>query len=360
MKPAQPTTGKKHTENLCKYRRIKRRGNRREGIGEKNQSLTSDGLKLQISTCVLPPRLHMIAHVCSVYATFHTLSHGSLISLTYSNFPPIPPPALTAAVGAPPRASPRNSNSRMRPSFPPVTRNRESNWRPVTELSWAASRWTIENDFGCGEAILGGVEDLERDVCRRRVVELMGMLVSEEVDGAAERRIGADGGDSVEERVEGEEGEVEGIENMITRPSDPPVTRMLFKSCTWHTSAVWPCKRAEQALEGCKYNLQRKYKVRGLTQSEHPIPGQLCPDHRSQHATHQTRQSRSGGGALAEYGDIRQCQRPIVDKRSRSYHSRPCSRIRRWCAHYLRGPLAHVETYHAGCPTHVTYGPVNP
>ena len=66
------------------------------------------------------------------------------------------------------------------------------------------------------------------------------MPMSEEVDGAAERG----GGAAVEV-----EGGVGFIVKMMTRPSEPPVTRVLWKSCTWHTSAVWPWRRAKHALE---------------------------------------------------------------------------------------------------------------
>ena len=80
----------------------------------------SHGLKLQISTVVLPARRHRTAHISRVKTTFHTVSHGAVISRRY-----MPEPT---------------SKSRTRPSFPPVTRNCSSNCREVTDESCAAIR----------------------------------------------------------------------------------------------------------------------------------------------------------------------------------------------------------------------------
>lgn len=66
---------------------------------------------------------------------------------------------------------------------------------------------------------------------------------SEAGEGEKERRVGA--GVRVDDGVEEAEGF---MEKMITRPSDPPVTRMLLESWTWQTRAVWPWRRAEHAL----------------------------------------------------------------------------------------------------------------
>ena len=68
--------------------------------------------------------LHIIAQTFPVYPTFQILSAGSVKSLTY----------LPVFV----------SNSLTLPSFPPVTRKFSSNWRVVTDESWAATRWRIE------------------------------------------------------------------------------------------------------------------------------------------------------------------------------------------------------------------------
>jgi hypothetical protein len=239
--------------------------NRKPGLGrnahDASRTSAAVGRKLQISTCVLPARLQRIAHVCSVYATFHTLSHGSLISRTYSNLPPITPPVAgpetEAEAGSGEDEEPEgagegeedvsgwNSNSRTRPSFPPVTRKRESNWRPVTELSCAASRCTTENGFCvpaaravrvCLDRVPGGESE---DGCRSWRCEGWcgwkgeGVLLEDVSEDDEEEGDGEGEGENegTGESAGGEEC-VGSIEKMMTRPSDPPVTSMLFESWT--------------------------------------------------------------------------------------------------------------------------------
>lgn len=269
----------------------------------------SSGRKLHISTCVLPARLHMIAHVDAVYATFHTLSHGSLISRTYSYSPPaacapsptappsppMPPPAPMPMPIPPrppaPRCRPRtcaarsvacgseddedgcrrNSKRRTRPSLPPVTRKRASNWRPVTLLSCAARRCTTLNGrarAGGGPALALALDEGARD-------EEM-----DDDDAAGERRGGEGGAD------EGRS------EKMMTRPSEPPVTSMLCESCTWQTRAVWPWRSAEQTL-GC--HSQHLPEGLQVTQACVPCLGVPHPDGGVHAAAHYTQSVERDG-----------------------------------------------------------------
>lgn len=88
----------------------------------------------------------------------------------------------------------------------------------MTELSCAASRWTIENGFAVsprareGGSGLGDGDGAVRSCSASANV----VLESEDVD---EEAASAGGGGGFTEK-------------MMTRPSDPPVTRTLFESWT--------------------------------------------------------------------------------------------------------------------------------
>ena len=141
------------------------------------------GLNLHSSITVLPALRHVTAHVPLTNPTFHTLSLGSLTSLTYSHFP------VTGS----------KEKRRTRPSLPAVTRNRSSSWRDVTVESCAASFWMTEND--------GLVEDEESERAEATAREGVAAAVVAEVDA----------GRGIREKV-------------MTPPSEPPVTRTVGES----------------------------------------------------------------------------------------------------------------------------------
>lgn len=233
-------------------------------------------MKLQISNTVRSPRAQHITRISPLIAVFHTMSLGSVKALTWTSFP-IDFWLYSVEIELSSELSPM-LHSRTLPSVladmshfrlpclryfthsRPLYTGSEissSNWRPVVLDVCAVMLDTMRN-----ESFRLSRSDRRRD----------GLRNSDECRGD-----GDDGGDAVwgilradKVRVAGrgvDDGllaagflrlndEWGGIPKMIIRPSALPLMTVfvLGESCSWHTSAEWPCNNATQSLKKKKKN----------------------------------------------------------------------------------------------------------
>lgn len=102
----------------------------------------------------------------------------------------------------------------------------------------------------------------------------------------------------------------------MTRPSEPPVARMVGESCSWHTRAVCPCKSARQFLWKKGFEkTEHEFVIYFLTLYSHPIREPLYPALQMRFCPHQTQRNISDGSGRSGHGGILPYQYSIAGRR---------------------------------------------
>lgn len=86
-----------------------------------------------------------------------------------------------------------------------------------------------------------------------------------------------------------------GSVNAMTRPSEPPVASVEPVSCSWQTSAVWPCSKAIHCLLGriSDEGITNNQKIQ--THQQDSKHGRWCPVPLRQYTRHHMQLNISGG-----------------------------------------------------------------